>query len=229
MLVAVHLGQRSTGGFELDLAKSDVINGNTIVLHMRERTPNRGEYVTQASTSPWVIVRLDKTANRFQTSFTQQEGSGVQVYSPYGTSVIKQGGVTITVPGRVGSLPDSGWCDYYSGSDCYYNEEGVIYLNSELDLRNYWVNGLGLDYSQVPQGIDWTQERIACLHLGARPTPGYGVVVKGIRRNNGRGVIVIEEKKPQNPSAIKGRATKPFTMVRIDRSITKWDIEVAKK
>lgn len=229
MLVAVHLGSRNTAGFYLDLMRSDVVNGHTIMLRMRERTPNRGEYVAQVTTSPWVLIRLDKTANDFQTTFTTQEGSGVQVYSPNGTTVIRQGTMTITVPGRVIPLPDDGWCDYYSGADSFQNDEGVVYLNDQSQLEDYWVNTLRLNIQQMPQGIDWSRERIATLHLGARPTLGYAIKVNKVSRNNGKGIIVIEEKKPQNPSMIKGRATTPFTMVRLDRSVRNWDIQFAKK
>lgn len=55
MAVAVFIGQRSTGGYVVQVLSAGVDKDNFVVVY-EERAPGPDQFVTQALTTPWVVA-----------------------------------------------------------------------------------------------------------------------------------------------------------------------------
>ncbi|MFZ4509310.1 MAG: protease complex subunit PrcB family protein, partial [Fimbriimonas sp.] len=81
--VAVFLGQRTSGGFEVYVQRIDRINASIARINAIERKPQQGRMTTQAITSPWVLIRVKRNAADFTLSVQpERQGNwygGVQV------------------------------------------------------------------------------------------------------------------------------------------------------
>lgn len=86
-LVAIHLGRRATGGYEASIQKIERANGKAHI-SVIERGPMPGQYVAQGITSPWVIVKVERS-------------SAVYTYSVNKTNTLP-GGITIISAGANG-------------------------------------------------------------------------------------------------------------------------------
>ncbi|MFC4636866.1 protease complex subunit PrcB family protein [Deinococcus hohokamensis] len=70
-LVGVFLGQRSTGGYGVQVTGARV-NGSALTLIVRVTAPGPGSITTQAITSPWAIVRVPGSFS--QVSVVDEQG-----------------------------------------------------------------------------------------------------------------------------------------------------------
>lgn len=64
-LVAINLGQRKSGGFRIHITRMVKGTDGIVRVTATEWTPTPGAYVTDALTSPWVIVKVDRMSERF--------------------------------------------------------------------------------------------------------------------------------------------------------------------
>lgn len=224
MVVAIHAGERPSGGYTIDLAKSDVVNG-VITFHIREHRPLAGSNVDKNASSPWLLVRLDKTTNQFRMDTRVANDFPGLVMGANGATVIRNGAATIIIPNGV-TWSDEGWYGYYVGDDCGYDSPGITVISSSVDFERFWTKVVGQSLDSAPGGVNWSSERLLSLSLGPRPTAGYGLVVLGTRIEKDRGVIVAYERKPDGFAA--ARVTRPHTMIRVDRNVPKWEIELLK-
>lgn len=55
MVIAVFLGEKTTGGYDIRIERI-LVKGETLEVHLVKRAPKEGEMVTQALTSPYHIV-----------------------------------------------------------------------------------------------------------------------------------------------------------------------------
>jgi hypothetical protein len=75
-LVAVHLGQRRTGGYGIIVAGMRRTENGTVAVRAVERRPVPGSFVTQVITSPFVILKVVRRADNFKLSVVPQEPTG---------------------------------------------------------------------------------------------------------------------------------------------------------
>lgn len=66
----IFLGQRSTGGYSASIRSVTVAN-DIATINVLETTPAPGSMQTQALTSPWVMVALDRSVLDFKLNITQ--------------------------------------------------------------------------------------------------------------------------------------------------------------
>ncbi len=85
-LIAFHLGTRNTGGFQTWVQRIDRGRDGIARMTINERKPMRNQIVTQHVTSPWTIIRVDRSSAEFQYSLEEAKG-----FPP---------GITIIDPGR---------------------------------------------------------------------------------------------------------------------------------
>ncbi|MFC4425586.1 protease complex subunit PrcB family protein [Deinococcus navajonensis] len=83
-LVGVFLGQRSTGGYGVQVTGANV-NGSALTLTARVTAPGPGSITTQALTSPWIIVRVAGTFT--QVSVVDEQGRPLTSAGDSGGSV----------------------------------------------------------------------------------------------------------------------------------------------
>lgn len=62
MVVGVFLGEKSTGGYSVEITKAERSNSN-LYIYYREKSPPRDAIVTQALTQPYYLARLAKYDN----------------------------------------------------------------------------------------------------------------------------------------------------------------------
>ena len=56
-LLTIALGEKSTGGYSIEITKI-IVNNDVLDIHIKEITPNRDSVVTQAFTTPAIIIEL---------------------------------------------------------------------------------------------------------------------------------------------------------------------------
>jgi hypothetical protein len=69
-LLAIHLGQKPTGGYSVYVGGVNQIEGLTYAVSLVEQRPAAGARVTQSITSPFVIIRLPKRMATYMISKT---------------------------------------------------------------------------------------------------------------------------------------------------------------
>ncbi len=100
-LIAVHLGQRPTGGYKFFVRSIRRIKIDIATISAIEQLPMPGSFVTQSLTSPYVILRIPRTiSSRFALSV--EEGEAMP-------------GVTII---QGGNVSNGTTCSCCSGGNC---------------------------------------------------------------------------------------------------------------
>lgn len=80
VLVAIHLGTRSTGGYSVFVKTIARGTDNYARISAIEQTPGAGQPVVQMVTSPYTIIRVTKGSFRFSMSLAQKAGNA---FNPY--------------------------------------------------------------------------------------------------------------------------------------------------
>jgi hypothetical protein len=78
ILLAVHLGTRSSGGFSVKVARVER-DGALGIVRAIEETPVPGSIVTQALTSPYVIVKVPRGIAQFKLDLAKKERTNIRV------------------------------------------------------------------------------------------------------------------------------------------------------
>jgi hypothetical protein len=76
-VLAVHIGQRPTGGYRIQIQGLDEGRTNQTTLRAFEIIPSPGTMVSQVVTSPWTLVLVDNQLQNFKLSLFKKEGTGV--------------------------------------------------------------------------------------------------------------------------------------------------------
>jgi hypothetical protein len=92
-LVAIHSGNRSTGGYGLVVNKI-VRRIDRATINATELTPPPRARNTQAITSPWVLMRVERGA--FDFDLQTRQATGYPATSGRGVTQVQAGGATIT-------------------------------------------------------------------------------------------------------------------------------------
>ncbi len=219
MLLAVHIGQRPSGGYDADVFRVDTSNNVASVL-VRERKPVPNEMTTQALTSPWVLLRFDRTSMPFRMELTQAADSNV--FMPNGGTVIRQGGLTISM-----GNPTFGdyWSEYERGNWCTNLAADPCLISTQQELYTYWYRVRGQRPQEAPTDIDWNYERLFAIHVGERAKAGARLNVVSVDIKDGQGVVYVQESF--EPLA-RGRSSRPYLLLRVDRRVANWKIEIKK-
>ena len=110
-LVAIHLGDRPSGGYAVNVASMIRSYDRLTMATIRaiETVPPRGVRTDAGATSPWVLLRVEQGAFGLTLQTLKSSGfaTGVTTMSG-GTTVIKSGGATVIIGGG----GDGGGCDH---------------------------------------------------------------------------------------------------------------------
>lgn len=205
--VLIHLGSRPTGGYSIAvrrIERADAWNGKIIA---EETTPGPGEVTTQAQTSPWVLIKVNRTAADLSLSVTPR------VRSRY------SGGIEV-IPGP-GWRDDRPWWEIDGGSQCRIPDPGWWILDNLDDYRRYWTRSTGAAAATAPlENVDFRRHVLVAIHLGSRPSAGYSVSVRDISiGRDGVATIRVVERTPRPGQMAASVMTSPWTLVRLDRSV----------
>lgn len=204
-LVAIHLGNRPTGGFQVSVERIERVQASTIQLNYVEQKPSSDQIVTQALTSPWVVVRVKRVGGNFAFRGRMQVG-------PFpGTGPILTPG---PIPPIWGGVPFE---TLLNGTNSSARTFRVEVLESQSDyrahLRDYVRNA-----EVRPVRVDWGREAVVAIHLGTRSSLGYGIQVNGVEPSVTGLRILWTEIRPA-PGSMAGQAlVSPFVLVRVPRA-----------
>lgn len=219
-VVVVHLGQRSSGGYSVVVTGIDR-NGATATVHASERTPLKGQWVSEMITSPWVMVRVQRDLPQIQLDLKKTEGTqvgGVTIYQP-GGAVIRPGNYDRIGGARLDPRNAVTWSSLRNGTQSYITDAGVVTLATEGDWQRYWSRLTHGEAGPAPRNVDWTKEKLVAIHLGQRPTNGYALEILSVERNGQYGIVRAVEEMPVAGSWITRRPTSPFAVVRVPRDL----------
>jgi hypothetical protein len=173
-LVAINLGKRPSGGYEVWVDSVIKPNPDSIVVTYVERRPSARERVTSQISSPFVIIKMDRQSGKISYKPTTIDGRG-------------GGGGRGDDPGTP-SVPMSPnqieWRSYMNGTTCGITAPGTAIITTSGEFLAYWKRLAG--NSNIPKDVDFSREQLIAINLGTRPTGGYSVAVTEVVR---RGVL----------------------------------------
>ncbi len=222
-LVAVHLGSRPTSGFGIHV-QNIVRDGGHATIHAVEETPLSNQYVANVSSSPWVIVKVERNAVAFKLQMSSRQARPSIILGPGGTYI---GPGDNDGAGWVDPRYQCDWGTYRTGYDSLIEVPQMFVLNTEIDFQNYFSKAFG---GRAPwAGIDWYKYRLVAVHLGARQTTGFAVTVRNVTKNGAFGTIVAVEETPIPGQFVSRVETSPFVIVRVERSVVQFSLDMTAK
>ncbi len=215
-LVAVHLGTRNTGGFSVDVMSADHVSPTEVRVKFVEKTPPKSRTTTQALTSPWVIIRMNRPSARITFH-------GAKLENWVG------GGQLVGVPNDNDSCGCCSAChtygiplpwDVYS----YGNNSGALLpattvIDGPEDLQDFArQNGVGRPDTRVR--LDWSRDRLIAINLGSRMISGMRLAVDTVRvtRKGVTDVRLFEVRPGQLIEQLNNNQESPFIIVRVPRT-----------
>ncbi len=214
-LIAINLGLRPTGGYRVTVRSINRVHANDLVVAWVEHQPARDAMVVQMQTSPFVIIRVPRTAGVFR--FSKELAN-----APSGGSVGGAPGSVTTLPGGVkiyhGQAPPPPpvvvviveripYTTFYSGWTTNTNLLGVHVLTSDVEYSQFWSQASGVQASGSP-GVDWSRERLVAIAPGVGRAP-VTVTTAG-RTDSGEVIIRYRDAVGSGP-----QMASPLTLLRI--------------
>jgi PrcB C-terminal len=99
----------------------------------------------------------------------------------------------------------------YSG----ISDASEVVVRSRVEWDALWKAHAGL--KPIPGVVDFSQEFIAAVFLGTRPSGGFGVEILGTRREAAALVIEYRERAPAASDIVTQALTSPFHIVKVPR------------
>ena len=213
-LVLVTTGLRQTGGYSVFVANVEDSREGVTVIRAYEREPMPGSYVTEGQTAPWAIVRVPKSVHQVALSLMPAP-QPLESFVP--------------IPGHGPGIdfPPCYFDDYWNGSDCYVTQENWFTISDASGLSTYWHRFVSEESPSIE--LDWDRYQLVAIHLGRRPTGGYAARVAGVDKlPDGSARIRLVEESPSRRMGVRNRATSPFTIIKVEKSISRFSIELVK-
>lgn len=230
-LIAIHLGKRPTGGYSVMVQRVER-QVSVAVISAVERKPVPGQYVSEGVTSPFVLLKVDRITVPFRLSLTEGRGGLI----PGGNIIITNPGTVIVNPndfsrrngeGYVDPRFDTNWSVYNTGSYCHQRQSGVFSIDTQAQWNLYWSKMTGRPPHEAPGGNDWLTYRLVAVHLGTRPTGGFGIKVTRVERNGVYGIIRAIEETPVPGSMVSQAITSPYTIIRVPRNLVQFKLDLS--
>lgn len=107
---------------------------------------------------------------------------------------------------------------YKAGPYSRIEEATTEVLNTQGDLERWWPVLTGEDVSRTPRDVNWNDERLILVSLGARSSGGYRVFVKSIERKDSNLIVHYVEQKPPAGQAVLTVITSPWELIRMPKT-----------
>ena len=175
-VVAIFLGTRSTGGYSASVSRVSVA-ASVATIEVIEATPAKGEITTQALTSPWVMIAVDRSVLDFKLKVTQVQKDGGILVGPY----------TNWYPGYWTPCCDG----YYDG---FYNPFGQVFYTQQT--FSYWVQQSGFNFNSPGLSFNFQTSALAIVSIG-RFSQGYDCAVESVAYNQGAAKVLVRRTTSQ--------------------------------
>lgn len=201
-LAIVFLGTKNTGGYSAQVSQVIGQGGTSALLLVNEITPNPKMAQTQAITSPWVMIAIDRNyldiSVKFQKVVDNTNPNTVQL-NPF-TSV------TFLPWNPCGYGYGGGWTDPY----CYGFDNPYEYSNW-CTRNNISPSNLGL--------VDFGQNRLVFISAGDYGL-GYGIQIGDVFLSGGETVVQVRRNGVQVQSTQRS-----FVMISMSRQTKNVNVE----
>lgn len=225
-LVAVHLGQRTSGGYTVEVRNVEK-SGTVGVLRVIEHTPMDGQWVSQSVTSPFVIIRVGREVTQVRANFEKIKGFPMGGATITGANTYIRPGYN--QPGAYNPASQADWGNLDSGNCAIPAAAGVYTLDNDYDWRSFYGKAHGTDPSYGAPQVDWSKYRLVVVQLGERPSSRYRVIVNAVEPNGSQGVIRGVEETPIPGSWVTKRPSYPYTVIRVPRSLGNFKLSLEKR
>lgn len=195
LLIAVHLGNRTSGGYRVIIQSVQRSKPGEIKVNYVENMPGPGSFTSAVITSPFEIVRVERSNAVGNFIFEGRKRTG---------------------DGEMPVNTDFGWRTYLADTMGGGPREFTRALKSAEEFAAYWTQ-TGMT-GRVPTDIDWNSEMLLAIHLGSRGTTGYDVLVDRIDAVPGGIVVHYIEKSPAEGQRTRVTATSPYVVIRVLRT-----------
>lgn len=229
MLIAIHIGERSTGGYKVHVDSIKRERSSELVLSYVETTPSGP--TTQALTSPWTIVKMDRTAgNPVFRKRTQKErsievtkGCGCCTKCTYHEPLSYDLATQIRLDADLNRIhtPNGMWWRELDSGD---NGRAIGFTwRISRTPENFTQVALNLT-GREPSGrdlrsVDWDREQVLALALGRMPGPGYSLRIDSVDRVGPTRVqIRYTVIQPPIGPAVVTNVSNPYAFIRMDRT-----------
>lgn len=196
-VIAVNLGNRNSGGYKVFVQSIERLRGELVVTVV-EMTPVGN--TTQAITSPWEVVRVQRSAGNVRFNKVKRQSAS-------GDFGLGGGGWDRGVRWRTFATETTG-----GGA----NARELTILGA-AQFRQYWK-----DYEMegdCPAGdIDWNQEMLVAIHMGNKSTSGYDVLVESVEFSRDGIVVNYVKQVPASGQRVSRKRTSPYILVRVPRA-----------
>jgi len=196
-LIAVNLGQRSSGGYKVFVESIEKLRGE-IVVTVVEVTPMGN--TTSALTSPWEVVRVQRTSGNVRFNKIKRQASS-------GNIGWGGGGWDRTLR----------WKTFAAESTGGGSRARELAIPTASDFREYWKSS-GYDGEAPVNSVDWSREMLVAIHLGAQSTTGFNVLVETVEAANDGIVVNYVKQVPSSDQRVTRTRTTPFIIVRVPKA-----------
>lgn len=201
-VVVFFVGQRTTGGYSAQVSSVRGLGGTSAEAFIREITPADGTATTQALTSPWVAIAIERTYLDISAKFTkvQDNSAGSYAVGPY---------TTIT------PLPWSP-CGYgYGGT---WNDPCGFGFGSPYEFQN-WCDRNSIGYPLNMGSVNWTNNQLFFIS-GGNFGLGFGLQIGNIFSIGNETVVQVQRGTP-----LPDRSQRTYTMVTLPRNLRNIQVE----
>ena len=118
------------------------------------------------------------------------------------------------------------WRTFKSGTSSKFNDPEMVVLNTENDYLSYWQRAMG---GTAPTGNDWIKYRLVAVHLGNRPTSGYGIFVQNIVKDGAHAMVHAVEEIPIPGQYVAKIACSPWVLVKVERTSVAFRLQMTSR
>lgn len=195
-LIAVNLGNKSSGGYKVFIESIERVRGELVVTVV-ELMPSGA--TTQAITSPWEIVKVQRTSGNIKFNKIKRQ-------NPSGNF------------GQIGGGWDrsSRWRTFSSEISGGGPRSREVTIQNAVEFREYWKS---ISEEECPVNeVDWKQEMLVAIHLGNQSSTGYNVLVETVEMARDGIVVSYVKQVPASGQKVSRSRTSPYVIVRVPRA-----------
>ncbi len=208
LVVAIHLGQRSSGGYTVFVEKVQRIQASNIQVTYVEQKPDPNQIVSQSLTSPFTLIRIKRVGGNITFYGTERVGPplvGVKPGPIEGPWNNMQG---IRFPLET----------VFAGVNSKVKSFRIEVLENAADFNAYIRSSLNGGVRM--DTMDWDRYSLLVIHLGRRNSGGYEVQVDGGEKSAAGVRIHWTEYRPSPREMVTQALTSPFVIVRVPKALS---------
>lgn len=232
-VIGLHLGIKPTGGYEVYVEAIRQTGPAECTVYYVESTPPFGQMVTQAQTTPYVMVRMPRVPGIVYFAKKVQPGRpGIDwgegschccCYCTGFGGPIVVGYVWSGFPSFSGNpfdpLQNIKWRTFDSGTNSKIAKFETNVMENDASWQTYWSRNFGSPPQTAPKKIDWLKQRAIAINLG-NMSGGASVYVESVQRKNAANIeitYVVSSSTTRGGGQPVLGGSSPYVIMTLDR------------